>query len=275
MNRRNFIKLGIGGLISTGLVGTYSIFIERLHYQLNHYALKFKNLPIEFDGYKILHLTDIHVGPYLSFNSYKKLIEKVRTINADIIVLTGDYTHRLSDLREIRKVWHELKTLDAPDGVLNVLGNHDHWDAGRYILDYLEESGQSLRFKTKIIKRGNAEIVFGGAGDFWEDHMNVEHIFKNVHNDQFKVLLAHNPDTIDTINDMDLDLTISGHTHGGQVVFPFLGSTVLPVKNYEYDYGIKDTTMGKLFISRGVGTSILPIRFSCAPEFALLELKKT
>lgn len=274
INRRKFLKLGIGGALAAGLMGSYTVFVERCHYNLNHYVIKFPNLPSQFHGYKILHLTDIHVGPYLSQESFQKIITEVRKIECDLIALTGDYTHRLTDLSDIKKVWSGLESLDAPDGVLNVLGNHDHWDAGKNAIDFIENSGQSLRFKTKAIKRGNSKICFGGAGDFWEEHQHIDHIFKDVSNDEFKILLAHNPDTIDTIMNVKMDLTISGHTHGGQVVFPFLGATVLPVKNYKYDSGIKDTDAGKLFISKGVGTSIIPVRFSCAPEFALLELQK-
>lgn len=274
MDRRKFIKVALGGFLGAGLVGSYSVFIERTQYQLNHYVLKFPNLPSSFNGYKILQLTDIHVGSYLSFESFKKIISEIRNIDCDLIALTGDYTHHLTDLWDVKKVWNILKHLDAPDGVVNVLGNHDHWDAGEHAIDLIENSGQSIRLKTREIKKGNDKIVFGGAGDFWEEHYHVDLIFKDTKKEDFKIMLAHNPDTIDTVMDLNIDLTLSGHTHGGQVVFPFFGSTVLPVKNYKYDYGIKETEAGKLFISRGVGTSIIPVRFSCYPEFALLELQK-
>lgn len=274
MDRRTFIKFGLGGALSAGLIGSYSVFVERTQYKLNHYLLNLSNLPHEFNGYKILHLTDIHVGPYLSFNDFKKIISSARQVKCDLIALTGDYTHRMTNLEDVKKVWNELNTLEAPDGVLNVLGNHDHWDAGQYAIDLLENSGQSLRLKTCELVRGNQNIIFGGAGDFWEEHSSVDNIFKNTTENDFKIMLSHNPDTIDTVLDVKIDLTISGHTHGGQVVFPFLGATVLPVKNSNYDFGIKETNVGKLFISKGVGTSIIPVRFRCTPEFALLELRR-
>lgn len=137
MDRRKFLKIGLGGALSAGLVGSYSVFIERVHYNLNHYVLNFPNLPESFNGYKILHLTDIHVGPYLSFESYKKLMFEASKIECDLIALTGDYTHRLTDLWDVKKVWNIIRLLDAPDGVLNVLGNHDHWDAGEHAIDLM------------------------------------------------------------------------------------------------------------------------------------------
>ncbi|MCP4722533.1 MAG: hypothetical protein GY860_24000 [Desulfobacteraceae bacterium] len=244
MNRRKFIKVGLGGILGAGLIGSYPVFIERYNFQLNHYVIQFENLPIQFNGYKILHLSDIHVGPFLSFRTFNKIIHKIKEISTDLIVLTGDYVHNISDFSKIKQIWDVIQTLEAKDGVLNVLGNHDHWQGGDYSIELLENSGQSLRNKTKTIEKNGAKIVFGGAGDLWEDHF-------------------------------DIDLTLSGHTHGGQVVLPFFGATVLPVKNYNYDYGIKKTEIGKLFISKGIGTTIYPVRFNCAPEFALIELKRT
>ena len=87
-----------------------------------------------------------------------------------------------------------------------------------------------------------------------------------------RIVLAHNPDTADEPWTARVDLMISGHTHGGQVVIPFLGAPILPVRNKAYASGLIETPRTRLFITRGLGWAILPVRFNCAPELALLEL---
>jgi predicted MPP superfamily phosphohydrolase len=154
-----------------------------------------------------------------------------------------------------------------------VLGNHDHWaDAAR--ADYwIKHNGQDLRHKAVRIELNGQAIWLAGAGDFMTDHRDLDQVLAAIPDSDFRILLAHNPDTADSDYSRRIDLILAGHTHGGQVQIPFLGSPYLPVHNKSYVSGLVTTTKScQMFISRGIGWSILPVRFNCYPEIAVLEL---
>lgn len=268
MNRRTFLKL-LGG---TGLIASYPLLVERSYVQINHYWVTVAGLPDSFNGFTIAHLTDIHFGPLVSENFVKKIIDRTNSLGADAIFCTGDYVHAKDSSDEIDQVWHHLMRLRAKNGVYSVLGNHDHWADSERSLYWLEKSGQSVRHKTKTITRAGEKIVIGGCGDYWEDNLEIDQTFGATAQSDCKILLTHNPDSIDTEFTSSVALFISGHTHGGQVVLPFTGPPVLPVQNKKYSSGLINTRKGPLFISRGLGWAIVPVRFNCYPEIAVLEL---
>jgi hypothetical protein len=165
-----------------------------------------------------------------------------------------------------------LSKLAAKDGVYSVLGNHDHWADSERSLYWLERTGQNIRHACKPIDRGGDRLVIGGAGDYWEDTLGIDKTFACSDENACRVLLAHNPDSVDTEFTTSLSLVLSGHTHGGQVVVPFFGPPILPVRNKNYSSGLITTPRTQLFISRGIGWAIYPVRFNCYPEIAVLEL---
>jgi predicted MPP superfamily phosphohydrolase len=114
-----------------------------------------------------------------------------------------------------------------------------------------------------------------GQGTFGGDELKIDKVFSGSDQDDCRILLSHNPDSVDTAFRTPLSLVLSGHTHGGQVVIPFLGAPVLPVENKAYTSGLIATPRTLLFISRGIGWAILPVRFNCYPEIAVLELVKS
>ncbi len=271
MNRRSFLKLAL----STGavvLVGSYPIFIERNLVQLNRYKIPIPNLPLSFHGFTLAHLTDVHLGALVSPSFVEEIVHRANRLNTDIIVCTGDYVHQRNTIEEIDKVWPVLSKLTARYGVYSVLGNHDHWADTARSLYWLERSGQNIRHQCKPIYKGRERILLGGTGDFWEDELKINEAFSNSDQDDCKILLSHNPDSVDTDFQTPLSLVLSGHTHGGQVVLPLLGAPRLPVENKAYSSGLISTPKTPLFISRGIGWSTLPVRFNCYPEIAVLEL---
>jgi predicted MPP superfamily phosphohydrolase len=137
----------------------------------------------------------------------------------------------------------------------------------------LNTSGHiNLRHKAVPLSRAGKTLWLGGAGDLWEDHVNLDQVLKDVPDDACRIVLAHNPDTADTDYTTRVDLIISGHTHGGQVKIPFIGTPMLPVKNKAYSSGFICSPKTGVFISRGIGWAALPIRFNCFPEIAILRL---
>ena len=158
-------------------------------------------------------------------------------------------------------------------GVFSILGNHDHWADTERSQYWLNHTGQDLRHKVFSIEKGGERIWLAGAGDIWEDHKDLDELLHTVPGSECRIVLAHNPDSADTEFSSRIDLMISGHTHGGQVDIPFVGTPILPVSNKTYSSGLKKSRRGTtLFISRGIGWAILPIRFNCYPEIAVLEL---
>lgn len=271
MNRRNFLKLALAsGAIA--LVGGYSVLIERNWVQINRYQIPMADLPPAFHGFKIAQLTDIHLGFLVSTAFVTEIVARANRLQPDIIVCTGDYVHARNTIAEVEQVWPILSNLQARQGVYSVLGNHDHWADTNRSLYWLERSGQNIRHQSKAIYRGKDHIVIGGAGDFWGDQLKIDETFTGVEPDACKILLAHNPDTVDTDYVTPLSLALSGHTHGGQVIIPFWGPPRLPVENPAYSSGLITTPKTQLFISRGIGWAIVPVRFNCYPEIAVLEL---
>jgi predicted MPP superfamily phosphohydrolase len=125
----------------------------------------------------------------------------------------------------------------------------------------------------KVIEKNDQRLWLGGAGDLWEDHRELDGLLDGIPDSDCRILLAHNPDTADTNYSSRIDLVIAGHTHGGQVDIPFIGPPILPVRNKTYSSGLKTSPRGMgVFISRGIGWTIYPVRFNCPPEIAVLEL---
>jgi len=274
MNRRSFLKFSaFSG--TAALAGSYPVFIERTLVRINRYKIPIINLPPAFHGFTLAQLTDLHLGLLVSEAFVENIVQRTNALKTDVIVCTGDYVHDKNTPAEIDQVWPILAKLTARDGVYSVLGNHDHWADSARSLYWLERSGHNIRHRCQPIYRGRDRILLGGAGDYWEDELGIDQAFAcagEADESDCRILLSHNPDSVDTAFDTPLSLVISGHTHGGQVVIPFWGPPILPVINKKYSSGLITTPKTPLFISRGIGWAILPIRFNCTPEIAVLEL---
>lgn len=271
INRRKFIKYS--GLVgAAGLFG-YPLFIERYIILTNYYRIKVPNLPQEFSGFRIVHLTDLHYGFLVPLAIIRNVVQRVNRLDRDLIVCTGDYVHEKGGTTQIDAVWPLLSRLSAPFGVFSVLGNHDHWADTERSLYWLDKTNQNLRHKVTALEKKGKRLWIAGAGDLWEDHRNLDRILSEIPDSECRIVLAHNPDTADSEFSGRVDLMISGHTHGGQVNIPFIGPPILSVRNKNYTSGIKTSTRGMgVFISRGIGWAIYPVRLNCPPEIAVLEL---
>lgn len=271
INRRTFLKFGILGGVGT-LIASYPFFIERYLFHVNTYQIPVPHLPTSFNGLRIAHLTDLHYGSLMPRIVIEQIIHSTNSLEPDIIVCTGDYIHERHASTQIDTVWPYLMKLRAKYGVYSVLGNHDHWGDTARSLSWLEQSGQNVRHTAVPILKGEERIWIGGAGDYWEDELGIDQAFQHVPAHECKILLAHNPDSADTRYETRVDLMISGHTHGGQVNIPFFGPPILPVQNKSYSSGFIRTGRTNLYISRGLGWAILPVRFNCFPEISVLKL---
>lgn len=271
ITRRQFLKRASLGTL--GLIATYPVFIERYIILENTYRIPVPHLPKAFSGFRIVHLTDLHYGFLVPLGVIKGVVHRANRLKPDAIVCTGDYVHEKNSNSQIDQVWPVLSRLSAPSGVYSVLGNHDHWASTARSEFWLKKSGQNVQHKGVRLERGGQALWLAGVGDLWEDKVNLDNLLHAIPDLECRIVLAHNPDTADTPHRSRFDLMLSGHTHGGQVNLPLVGAPVLPVNNKSYTSGLKQSLRGSpVFISKGIGWAIYPIRFNCYPEIAVLEL---
>jgi len=251
----------------------YGILVERYIVRFPHYRIPVPNLPPEFTGTTVVHISDVHLSTLVPAWFIERLFRKVAMLQKDVIVTTGDNVLGRDVPDRVDQVWSLLGGLQAPLGVYSVLGNCDHRAGAERSLVRLKESGQDVRGRAVAIEKQGQRLWLAGAGDLLEDHLPIDELLASVPASDCRIVLAHNPDTADTCFSARVDLMISGHTHGGQVELPFVGIPMLPVKNKTYSYGLKRTTKGfPVFISKGIGWGIFPGRLNCFPEIPILEL---
>jgi predicted MPP superfamily phosphohydrolase len=272
MDRRTFLKIFLSSSVSATLMLSPEIAIAG-DTPINRYRIPVPGLPKSFDGFTIAHLTDLHYGVLESTSYVREVVQKVNSVESDIVACTGDYVQRRHTTAEIDAVWPEMCRLRAKEGVYSVLGNHDHWANSERSQQWLEKSGQSLHHSVHKLTRNGESLWLVGSGDLFEDYKHLDIIMKDIPEGDCRIVLAHNPDTADMNFQGRVDLMICGHTHGGQINIPFLSQPWLPIKNHNYNFGLKLSKRGfPMFISRGIGWSIVPIRLNCPPEIAVLEL---
>ena len=271
-SRRAFIRAGLGGGAAL-LAASYPLFLERRWLQVNTYRIPVPHLPHALTGLRIAQVTDLHYGLLVSLQWLQHVIESTNSLDADVIVCTGDYVHHRGAVEPVDAIWPLLLRLRARLGVFSVLGNHDHWAHTQRSLEWLERSGQSVRHRARPVEKDGARLWIAGAGDYWEDLSGLDEALDAVPEDECRIALAHNPDSADEPRRQRVDLMISGHTHGGQVRLPFLDAPILPVKNKAYSSGLIVTDHSRVFISRGIGWAIAPVRLNCPPEIAILVLE--
>jgi len=273
ISRRRFLVGGLGALGAVGATGLYAVMIERYLIVVRRYRIPVPRLPSAFDGWTLVHLTDLHHGALMPLGLIRYVVNKANALAKDAIVCTGDYVLEVRTTGEIDAVWPVLNELSAPDGVYSILGNHDHWADTSRSLHWLNTTGQNLRHRVVPVERGGQRLWLAGAGDLWEDHLGLDALLAEVPPDECRIVLAHNPDTADSVYSTAVDLLLCGHTHGGQVRLPGGHAPVLPVKNKAYSSGLVTSPRGTpVFISRGIGWAIYPVRLNCLPEIAVLEL---
>ena len=228
-------------------------------------------------GLAVAVVADLHVGsPYNGIAKLHEIVELTNNLNPDLIVVPGDLV--IHGVRGGRFVTPEdtatvLARLKAPLGVWACLGNHDWWLGAPRVVAALENAHITvLEDKAVRIRRGDGDFWLVGISDFWEGPHDVRRAFSQITDNAPVLVFTHNPDVFPTILDR-FSLLIAGHTHGGQVRLPVLGRPIVPSKyGQRFAYGHVVERGRHLFVTPGLGTSILPVRFRVPPEVTLLRL---
>lgn len=239
---------------------------------VTHQFAAFDTLPAEFHGFRILHLSDIHAGhsPELG----ERIGEKLRGLEVDLCLLTGDYCYEIGSAAE--DVYSTLETIvtsiSSRNGIVGILGNHDSIEMVRR----LETMG------VRMLVNEVFEVELGGEA-VWLLGVDDPHYFgcddlagtlARVPDESFKILLAHSPEIVEEAAMSGIQLYLCGHTHGGQICLPGLGPLITNANcRRRYARGAWEAGEMRGFTNRGVGSSGVPVRFNCPPEIAILELQ--
>jgi predicted MPP superfamily phosphohydrolase len=272
LNRRRFLKRATGAaLASPFAAGAYSLF-EASWCQVVETAILVPALPEPFRGTRIAFVADTHHGPNVSLGYVRSVVELTNTLKADIVALGGDYVSR--DRKFIAPGIAELGRLHAPMGRFAVLGNHDHWVGLEDSRAALDSAGIiSVVNRGEWLERRGTRLRICGVDDYWEGAQDLASALGDATRNDATILLSHNPDYAEDIRDDRVGLVLSGHTHGGQVVLPFCPVRWAPTEyGAKYLGGLAKAPVCNVYVSRGTGTSGLPVRFRCRPEITLITL---
>lgn len=260
----------------------WGFFIEPNRLVVREQAIRIDNWPKELSGLRIAVISDIHAGGwFIGDKKLRSIVARTNQYNPDLIVILGDYMR--GDGLGTRKIEPEvfagiLKDFRAPLGVYSVLGNHDWWYDGARVRRALEQNGiRVLEDEVVHINARGTAMWLVGLGDLWTRRLqttaqHIQETIDKVPEGMPMIALAHNPDIFPRLPQR-VPLLLAGHTHGGQVRFPLIGAVVQSSDfGDRYERGHVFENNHHLFVTTGIGTSIMQVRFGVTPEIVLLTL---
>jgi len=286
-DRRRFLEQTAFALSAAPFVaGAYGLFYGRLNLETTHQHVKLARLPKAFGGFRIAQLSDIHIGPFMSEEEIRRYVAITNALKPDLVALTGDFI--TWDPSTQGAVVKALAGLKAPFGVFGCLGNHEMWThtegsltrlfagAGIRILrgerNPLQSQGETLNL-IGVDFQSRSPMGPSGQRLVRQYLEGVEHL---VMPDTANILLSHNPNTFDRAAELGIDLSLAGHTHGGQITLEFISPNLSPSRLITpYVKGWFQKGGSQLYVNRGIGTIFVPMRLGAPPEIALFELTRS
>lgn len=230
-----------------------------------------ERLPKELNGFRLVQLSDIHHSPFTSLGHVERTVEKANSLKPDMFVLTGDYVSHETEY--IAPMADALSRLESEFGTYACLGNHDHWTDAELVTDLLRGEGinvlinEGFRFQAR-----GGSFWLAGVDDLMAGKTDVRSALRGADEAEMKLLLAHNPSIIRRAAWYGVDLMLSGHTHGGQVKIRDEENRIIPRRKMTSGLHRRQDT--QVYITRGIGTVVVPFRYRCPPEISLIELRK-
>lgn len=270
MTRRQFFQV-MGGVAATGIgLGGYS-FAEARQFEVNEHTVPIQGLQ---SAVRVAHLTDLHHGSLIPLSQVESWVQATLQQRPDLILITGDFISDSQDYARIHDLGRVLSQLKAPLGVYGVWGNHDY---ALFYPERLMEFEQVLR-QAGIRLLNNAavqlrpDLQLAGIDDLWKGMPNLNTALQNLKRDIGVLLMSHNPDILPKVPEW-VDLTVCGHTHGGQIRLPLAGAIHVPSRFGErFAQGfVQGPARG--FVSRGLGVTGVPFRLLCDAELVMLNLQ--
>ena len=232
--------------------------------------INLERLPKKLENFRIVHLSDIHHSPFTTLDHITRAVQIANELKPDMFVLTGDYvSHEAGFIAPMAEI---MGKLESEFGTFGCLGNHDHWTDAEAVTNALRAANikvlinEGFRFEAK-----GASFWLCGVDDYMVGKTDLPAALRGAFPDEMKLLLAHNPILVRRAARAGVDLVLSGHTHGGQVKIRDEEKRILPRRKLKNGlHRRKDT---QIYITRGIGTVVLPVRFGCPPEISLIKLK--
>ena len=267
------------GLILAGCAGLalWAFVFEPSRLVVKEETIVIKQWPLSFNQLRIVLISDLHVGsPYITIEKLRHVVATINERQPDLILMAGDFV--IQDVLGGKFVGPEaiaaeLKGLRAREGVFAVLGNHDWYYDGEHVMRALNSAGIRVRENDVAqIERDGQSIWIAGLADYWTRPQQITTTLRKMPVQATIIVLTHNPDIFPRIPS-SVPLTLAGHTHGGQVNLPLLGRRVVPSEfNQQYAIGHIEENGHHLYVTPGIGTSILPVRFRVPPEITVITV---
>jgi len=287
LTRRRFLeKTALAMTTAPFVAGAYGMFYERLNLEVSHRRIKIPRLPRVFEGFRIAQLSDIHIGPFMPAEEIRRYVGVANGLKPELVVLTGDFVTWGPSTQSA--VVEALAGVKAPFGVYGCLGNHEMWANVEDSITRLFASRgiRILRSERALIRSGGEVINLLGVDYQTRSPMGprgqrlvreyLQGVDRLMAPGTANILLSHNPNTFDRAAELGIDLSLAGHTHGGQVTLEFVHPDLSPSRLITpYVRGWFEKPGGQLYVNRGIGTIGVPIRFGAPPEITVYELVRS
>ncbi len=243
---------------------------------VSRYYYESDRVPAEFDGYRIVQISDLHNATFGRDNS--RLLEKIAELAPDMVVLTGDLVD--SNHTDIETAIAFAQAVAENYPTYYVTGNHEVWlevKESPGFMEALEQAGVvCLRDEVVEISRGGDSIILAGLRDDSLNSIVLKRVLQDADTGKLTLLLAHEPQYLDVYSKYPVDLVFCGHAHGGQIRLPFVGGVIAPGQGLfpEYTEGMHEQNGTTMVISRGLGNSVAPVRVFNLPEIVCVELHR-
>ena len=271
--RRKFFQLASAGLaIPPIALASYGVIFGSRTYSLNEIDLFFPNLPENLRGLRIVQFTDIHCSQYTPQQDVERAVKYINDQNSDLVLLIGDYVP--GDSRFIHPCADAVANIRSKYGVYATLGNHEEWTDPILATKVLRKKGITVfRNEGKTLTIRGEKLNLLGVDDSWVGNADLQKALIMVEQGNFNLLMSHQPPFWDVARNYGIDLTISGHTHGGQVGLKLIGGTFrFGQLFHKYNQGLFTEGNSKLFVSTGFGFTGPPIRINIPPEIVVITL---
>lgn len=280
ISRKAFLSKGLkwlGGFVGLSLAtGAYAYGWERTWLDVVRMPLTIPGLPEGFRGARLIHFSDVHLGHYMEARDLDAIVSTIQKEQPDMICFTGDLLDEsIAPLAEAVPI---LGQLQARWGKFAVLGNHDYALGKQNAVSeaWAAAGFEVLHNRHVAVKQNGESIYIAGLEDALYGSPDVERAIADIPTGQTVILLAHEPDMADIAAQYPVHVQLSGHSHGGQVRLPWIGHLVTPplARNYVQGlYRVGKTKQLQVYVNRGLGTTILPVRFFCRPELTVFTLQ--
>ncbi len=284
LSRRALLRslIGVSSVTAAAWL-TADALAEPNQIRVRRISVPLPSLPAPLDGLTIGQLSDFHRGPYVSEEHVRQAAAIAASLQPDVIVLTGDFVSRSAQYAA--SCIDALAGLRAPYGLFAVLGNHDYWTGEvRAVRQAVERRGVEVLVNRSVrLSRGGTDWWISGVDDVWSGRPDLDAALVRVPEEDFRILLCHEPDFADTASRAGIPLQLSGHTHGGQVIVPGIGPIVLPPYGEKYPMGLRRVQGSGTLVYTNVGVGLIPwqlgpmalaVRWNCPPEVTLLTLRR-